>query len=251
MLKRTPAALAAIAMVCSATVVTRVHAESDLDVLLDSLSFADAPMVGDDSVMDRPAHLVSDVGSEQDAVESLSDRKSPTPIADPAESDQLQPAPLIPEPVRDPLRREPSVAESTSPMLPEPANIPAPIIAADQPPMDYGMIESDADCACGHHGCQNGCASRTACEPAYICKPHEVPVLPNSTLRQYFRSDPCSVHLWDGYALERQQHCDKHHKHIHNRCECNNRGQCESCVLGKRNLAARPHCDAGCDGAHR
>ncbi|WP_345683347.1 hypothetical protein [Novipirellula caenicola] len=230
--------------------VTRVHAESDLDVLLDSLTFADTPMVGDDADFDRPTQFVSDVDSVQDAVESLSDRNSPTPVADPSASDQLQPAPLIPAPVRDPQRTQ-SDRGATAPMLPDAASIPAPVVAADQPLMDYGMIESDAGCSCGHHGCRDGCASRAACEPAYICRPHEVPVLPSSTLRQYFRSDPCNVHLWDGYALERQQHCDKHHKHIHNRCECNNRGQCESCVLGKRNLAARPHCDAGCDGSHR
>ncbi|GAA4449853.1 hypothetical protein [Novipirellula rosea] len=251
MLKRTPAALAAIAMVCSATLVTRVHAESDLDVLLDSLTFADAPMVGEDPAIDRPTQFVSDVDSDQEAVKSLSDRNSPTPVADPTTSDQLQPAPLIPAPVRDPQRSQTSNAGSASLLLPDAVNIPAPVIAADQPPMAYGMIEDDAACSCGHRGCNHGCASRTTCEPAYICKPHEVPVLPTSTLRQYFRGDPCNAHLWDGYALERQQHCDKHHKHIHNRCECNNRGQCESCVLGKRNLAARHHCDAGCDGAHR
>ncbi|WP_442507886.1 hypothetical protein SH528x_006827 [Novipirellula sp. SH528] len=241
MRKRTPASFAAIAMVCSATLVANVHAESDLDVLLDSLSFADAPLVGDNPTADQATQLISDV--DQDAIESLSDRTSPIPLSNPEPADDLVPAPA-------PVPRS-AVPAPVDMLPPGDMNMPAPIIAAEQSPMSYGMIEADAGCSCGHRSCSGGCARQATCEPAYICKPHEVPILPSSTLRQYFRGDPCSAHLWDGYALELQQHCDKHHKHIHNRCECNNRGQCESCVLGKRNLATRHHCDAGCDGAHR
>ncbi len=257
MQKRTPIALfAAVVIACSNGYVATVSAESDLDFLLDRMTFADAPKEIDKFGKDRSTQLVSDV--DEDAVKSLSDVDAPAPLADaPAAKSAGKPqpaAPLVDAPIdrefADPLERSVPMASTEQP-----------------PPLHFQPVDQHQPsgispaCDCAQHGCRNGCAAGAACDPGYICQPHVTPNLPSSTLRQYFRGNPCNAHLWDGYAQERQQYCDKYHKHIHDRCECGHRGQCESCVLGRRPLdsallraSGRHACksgDGGCDGHRR
>ncbi|MFG0262892.1 MAG: hypothetical protein ACF788_10925 [Novipirellula sp. JB048] len=199
--------LIALLIAGSGGLAVNASAESDLDYLLNRIRYAETPKVGDPPRQDRSTFLVSDV--DENTLPSRSDVDVAAPLAA---------APATPP------------APSTEP--PITASPPREFHADDV----HRALPLAAACDCAQHGCRHGCAAGAASDPGYVCQPHVTPNLPSSTLRQYFRGNPCHAHLWDGYAQERQQYCEKYHKHIHGRCECGHRGQCEPCVVGRRSL---------------
>jgi hypothetical protein len=68
-----------------------------------------------------------------------------------------------------------------------------------------------------HGNCPGGCADDMACTP------HTAPNLPSSTFYQYFRSNKCNSHVWDGY----RQPCRSSNAHLNGSCDCFNK--CRSC----------------------
>jgi hypothetical protein len=86
-----------------------------------------------------------------------------------------------------------------------------------------------------------------SCDSEFTCTPHVKPILPSSSLYQYFRSDKCYTHVWDGY----RRNCGANHKHLHGECDCftkSSKGKSCNSVLGHgcdRNGCGS--CDAGCD----
>ncbi len=134
------------------------------------------------------------VAQQQDEAEAALtpvEVEAPTPVPEAAAADAVAdaaPSPsdseAAPEPIAEAIPGEP---------------IPQPIIA----PMTHpgGTI---ADCA----SCNSGC--NTGCDQGMICMPHDKVNLPQSTLRQYFRSNKCYTHVWDGY----RQCCGADHAHL-------------------------------------
>ena len=174
-------------------------------------------------VVQQPA-LVEQKVTEPDATEPVAAplvQEQTPPVQEPASFVQQQ-APLVQEQAKE--APEAAVLE-----LPEPAVDPQPIA----PPVTestHGPLVHDAQMLPstpipvvfrGGH-CQTGC------DQDYVCQPHEVPQLPNSTLLQYFRSNKCNTHVWDGY----RQKCPSSQKHLMGTCDCfdkKKKAGCDKC----------------------
>jgi len=57
-----------------------------------------------------------------------------------------------------------------------------------------GACQQTDVCSCGHKHCP-----LISSPEHHSCTPYAVPQLPTSTFYQYFRSDACNTHVWDGY----------------------------------------------------
>ncbi|MDA8744201.1 hypothetical protein N9N28_06165 [Rubripirellula amarantea] len=100
------------------------------------------------------------------------------------------------------------------------------------------------DCGCGGH--QSCLSKRHHEEEPKVCMPRREVNLPQSSLREYFRSNRCYTNVWDGYSQE----CGSHHKHIHGTCDCHIKKDRKSCLGGGgcgEILPAQPCGQAGCD----
>lgn len=75
-------------------------------------------------------------------------------------------------------------------------------------------------------GCDSGCG-HGGCYSCQSCVAHGDVQLPTSTLLQFFRSNKCNTHVWDGY----QQKCGLVHKHVMGECDCAAKSHC-GCRLG-------------------
>ena len=184
--------------------VSSVWANNDFEALLGDLTFGQA----------KTENLTLDVAA-QNAAETLKPVPAKTegfkmPEAQPQLKGELT---LVSEPIvalKDPI----------------PAVQPEQIDTAD---VDFGMIFSSQDATdsaltsqpipvlVGHrlHRCDV-----EACDEEIICRPHQRPTLPSSTILQYFRSNSCYSNVWDGYEQECRHHCGDNHKHIHGECDC-------------------------------
>lgn len=65
-------------------------------------------------------------------------------------------------------------------------------------------------------GCSDGSCGNASCGKGGVCIPHVTPNLPNSSLRQYWRSSACNTGVWDGYRKE----CCSGSKHTRGECDC-------------------------------
>lgn len=141
----------------------------------------------------------------------------------------------------------------------------------------FGSTISANTVGFGHHGLASGCAGLSCdggcdsacghggCESCQSCVAHDDVQLPSSTFLQYFRSNKCNTHVWDGY----QQKCGHSHKHVMGECDCAAKssrgcrlgsafGSCgeilapmprAACGLRKACNCDASHCDSGCDDA--
>lgn len=83
---------------------------------------------------------------------------------------------------------------------------------------------------CGGSSCDGGCDSgcgHGGCDSCQSCVAHDDVQLPSSTFLQYFRSNKCNTHVWDGY----QQECGFAHKHVMGECDCAAKSR-RGCRLG-------------------
>ncbi len=278
------AAFSLLAIALCSLLTSNSNASDEFDLLLESLGTETSPLENDELMIDTSTQLI--IENEDEAVESFSDNKGNSDAPTPTPAPLNDPLPrAIPAPVVDPQVHSQAPSESV------PAHaVPIPSAPFHSVPMvsgygvsgyqTSGMSAHEGSCSCGNANCghrqascrcnRQGCQNAQSCDGgngATVCQPHRVPNLPSSSLREYFRGDPCHANLWDGFCEERQKHCDHFHKHIHGRCECGNRGQCESCKLGLRHLdsailrasshngcegrCGQAKCDGGCDGIAR
>ncbi len=131
----------------------------------------------------------------------------------------------------------PATKKSTSPLvmpvsgraqLPVAGNVPAVqsnqfyTASAPIPQLNYSAV---CDAGCASQPCaQGGCGIKKSClkKLCTSCVPHTVPMLPTSTLYQYFKSDACNARVWDGY----QKTCGWSAKHSRGECDCFTQKQC-------------------------
>ena len=94
-----------------------------------------------------------------------------------------------------------------------------------------GGCDAGCDSACGCHTPRRKCglkrclsnlckSDQCGCGETYTCVPRTPVNLPNSTMLQYFNSDPCHTQVWDGYHRD----CCP----LYERCKCG-QGGCDSC----------------------
>lgn len=218
---------AALALVLTAS---SVSAKNDFEALLGDLTFGEAPT----------ENLTLDVAA-QNAAETL----KPAPaksrgftLPDALET-KLEPA------------NEPIVALKDPIPATQPAQIDTPSVDFEtmfkqQDATDSALASEVTPVLVGHklHARDVECCDTESCDDVIVCRPREVPSLPTSTILEYFRSNTCHTHIWDGYEQECRQYCGDHHKHIHGECDCfNKKGKGFSCH-------SRRNCDAceSCDG---
>ncbi len=170
----------AIAFALFATIFTVTSSRADdFSALLADLSFGDAP--------------------------SLTETLTPT---DPPQHQQLRQAPI-------------------AFLMPAEAELQAPV--AVQPPMIDTANEEliDMEAAFRAQESRAGVAAQTvghlfqhgrrdSCDSEFSCTPHTAPNLPSSSFYQYFRSNKCNSHVWDGY----RQPCRSSNSHINGSCDC-------------------------------
>ena len=118
--------------------------------------------------------------------------------------------------------------------------------------VSYAATCDNASCDgnCGHAGCAgagSGCSTgRCGSGEGAYCIPHRVPNLPNSTLRQYWRSNACNTGLWDDY----QNDCGSRGRPKKSRCKsgCNDAAAYSAPAVGCASDAGAGCADpaAGC-----
>jgi len=181
-------------------------------------------------------------------VTSTSDPLTPT---SPPAQDQFQRAPAA-------VSSEPSPSEITMPdiALPQVAletpvsTVPSrsqsmPTKSNDQVDFDAAFALQDSRVAAQpaghlfHHGGSKGC------DEEFVCTPHTPPSLPSSTFYQYFRSNKCNSHVWDGY----RQRCRHANAHLNGTCDCFKEKECSDCGIVYD--APVVECQTGCNGARR
>ncbi|MCS7468888.1 hypothetical protein NZK35_19725 [Stieleria sp. ICT_E10.1] len=200
------------------------QAKSDFDALLADVNFDNAPAAALPAaaqpapIRDAATTLVD--GNVQAVVESrdvVADvtELTTTPAAEamtmPADSEAL-PAPPIAEPIVD--EQAPAAA-----------------------------VQASACChqctpSCGKHCRLAGLKHRDFIQPG-ACQPYMPPQLPTSTFYQYWRSNACNVHVWDGYRNQCKPHIDLS---IHGKSHGCNNGCDNGCHRGG---CAAPPVDCG------
>jgi hypothetical protein len=221
----------AVAIVVAANLVSSVSAEDDFSALLADLTFTDPPAaarplaaVPEETLQELrsvPAiQLPPTVPSKIDVFEMLENGDLDTGLSGPQVA------------LQDPVPSQPPAA----PLVDLDA-----VFALQAPPAELsGKVV-------GHRlhplstDCQS-CSQPSACvESGIVCRPRTAVQLPTSSLRQYFRSDPCYTNLWDGYHRK----CS-HHEHIHGICDCFNQRRMADCreVI---NSAPCTSCTGRCD----
>ena len=117
--------------------------------------------------------------------------------------------------------------------------LPAPSTIAPNSAQEAVVADCGGQCNDGCSGqCGNGCGD---CGHRFIkegfCQPYTPPQLPNSTFYQYWRSNACNTHVWDGFRNRCHAQIDLsvHHK---SNCGCND--GCGSNGCGNA-------CNQGCD----
>ena len=207
-----------IATVVALTVNTNLRGEDDFSALLSDLSF------GNVTSLEMPPLAVTK--------EKLSQELKP-----------------VPAPTRTASKKvvQELVAPKVALQDPIPAKVPVAAKKADQIDLEKMFAASEKTPAetvghllHGHHGgCDANCGTQTI-----ECSPHVKPYLPSSTMYQYFRTNKCNTHVWDGY----QQRCRKANAHLSGKCDCfesSHHGGCSSC--GVSNSAGCASCSS-CDG---
>lgn len=83
--------------------------------------------------------------------------------------------------------------------------LPEPAVSAS-PTADYNVTATAGSDCCGQCESQCGCKSRGLCGlknhdfvKDQFCQPYTPPQVPTSTFYQYWRSNACNVHVWDGF----------------------------------------------------
>jgi hypothetical protein len=243
----------AAALVALFTLANLLSAEDDFSALLADLSFGDSP------TLSEPENSPLTVTDNQ-----------PAPSFQPAPTGMLMPGMADTKPISEPTP-EPAVAPEVEATPRVALQDPVPAVTAeipDQVDLDAafalqamqsanttipsqvvghvhsGCAQSGCDghdqCGCGYGGCGNGGCGHNDTE--VVCRPRNPVNLPHSSLRQYFRSNPCYTNVWDGY----RQHCGDHHKHLHGECDCfkqKSRGG----ACGCQSQHCQPRCESGCD----
>lgn len=268
---RTSAFAAAIVVV--GVLVSTVKSEDDFSALLADLTFGDAPAAAVPSYAAGPKPVAPSVASEGISMPPVASAKVDVPTAvdtqpQVGESDvvgmlesdlftansstpkvalqnPVPTGPVIDLDAAFALQDGPAAKLDAVPTLDAvPSFAAAPTFAVPSQPL--GNVPSQAvghmlhpntsDCGCGQPS--NTCG--TGAE--IVCRPRTPVHLPSSTLRQYFRSDPCYTNLWDGY----QRKCCYQHgacaNHGRFQPTCGEVLDCAPCAPA--NCAK---CDGGCD----
>ncbi|QEG02471.1 hypothetical protein Mal15_65920 [Stieleria maiorica] len=212
---RNPFARLVLAAMFAGAIVTagQAQAKSDFDALLADVNFDSVPEV-------TPPAPLQDIA--QPRATTLVDQNVQA-IDEPVQATELTTAPAA----------EAMTLPQAAEKLPAP---PAPL--ADDQPHDQvaaaAPIATVASCqscnsGCGHH-CQaagHNCGHRY--QPG-SCQPYMPPQLPTSTFYQYWRSNACNVHVWDGFQNRCKPHIDLSiHGKSHGCCKsgcCN--GACDN-----------------------
>ena len=156
----------------SFTVAGQLQAKNDFEALL-----ADVDFGGISAVQDATVPSASDsIGLPSEASELAS-----TPTAQTHAAQSL----AMPEAAPEPLPEPPGAAAPTA---------------------DYNVSAAAGCSDCGQCESQCGCNSRGLCGlkkhdflKDQFCQPYTPPQVPTSTFYQYWRSNACNVHVWDGY----------------------------------------------------
>ena len=213
--------------------VARIAVGNDFDVLLQDLSFGNAPDVAKPAVASAKADNLPDEFAPAEGFVMPVPQKV---VASTASTPLIAMPDLIEEPVAraddpaqvtvdfdevftsqdatasdDALAQVEEVAapagDVPAPPQPEPMPLhPEPTVAT--PITDPVYMAGSCDSCAGNHGC--------GCGREITCIPHLPPNLPHSTFLQYFRSNKCNSNVWQGY----QQKCGLGHDHVHGTCSC-------------------------------
>lgn len=218
---RTSAFTVAILAITTVTTTLSISAQDDFSALLADLSFGDAPSLHENLAV-----------VEEEPAEDLKPLPSGFCMPGMLESTPPEASEVAAEIV-------PEVAPKVALQDPIPAVTPE---SSDQVDFDtlFSLQEASTPVAevVGH--IHNRC-DVPHCNPVIVCTPHVAPNLPTSTLIQYFRSNKCHTHVWDGY----QQHCHNN-KHMRGDCDCFKNGGKHGCGLSTCNGGDCASCDSGC-----
>jgi len=174
----------AFAFLVTVSTISTVKAD-DFSALLADLSFGDAPSLSDTPTPNNTLTPTNPLQSQQL-------RQAPTAFSMPAEV-ELQ-APVA----------------SRSPVTNQPLDDLVDFEAA------FALQESKAGVSAQAVGHPFHQAKHGACDSEEVCIPHTAPNLPSSSFYQYFRSNKCNSHVWDGY----RQRCRSANGHVNGTCDC-------------------------------
>ncbi len=222
----------ALAIAFFATLSTSVTVQADdFSALLADLSFGDAPALNETLTVTSEVPLVSLQSPVSKATDSIAtDSKTAAPDASQSVENHFD------------LDAAFALQESK-------AGVPAQTVGH--------VLHQDDKCGCD------------APEPEFVCTPHTPASLPTSSFYQYFRSNKCNTHVWDGY----RQPCRHSNAHVNGTCDCFKEKE-HSCQTGcgeilecsdcnvprrhiqlperimpvKKNCDAPTSCSTGCDG---
>lgn len=230
-----------VAILAFVTVPTNLSVADDFSALLADLSFGDAPAIN------QPLTVAATADPEElKQIEELKEAEELQPLSSHAFT---MPGMLDSDAIEVAAKPEVDSAPQVALQDPIPASIPE---SSDDVNLDAAFALQDVQASSndvpsrvvGHH--VNHCDVQ-GCDSVITCRPHVKPNLPSSTLYQYFRSDRCYTHVWDGY----RRNCGDNHKHLHGECDCftnSSKGFSWSSALGlgcDRNDCG--NCDVGCD----
>ncbi|WP_182869290.1 hypothetical protein [Stieleria mannarensis] len=189
---RNPFARLVLAALFAGAIVTagQAQAKSDFDALLADVTFDSVPEA-------TPPAPLRDVAPPR--ATTLVDQTVQA-IGEPTQATELTTTPAA-EAVTVPPAAE---------KLPTP---PAPI--ADSQAQHHAAaaapVASVASCQSCNSGCGNHCGAGHNCGHRIqhgSCQPYTPPQLPTSTFYQYWRSNACNVHVWDGFQNRCRTHID-------------------------------------------
>jgi hypothetical protein len=180
--------------------------------------------------------------------------KEPLAVVDAEPAKELKPAPQLTMPGK---LEAPIVAAAPKVALqdPIPATTPTAIDTTVDLESAFDLEESSIPAqSVGHvfhHNQPQDCNCNQ--ENVIICSSHVKPSLPTSTLMQYFRTNKCNTHVWDGYS----QPCRSANEHVLGQCDCFedkhgcfggacSNGNCGKCGHG-RDRSDCASCADGCD----
>ncbi len=157
--------------------------------------------------------LLADVTFDSAPAAALPAAAQPAPIQDAATT-------LVDETVQAVVRSS-DVTELTNTPAAEAMMLPADSEALPAPPVAEPIVDQQAPAAaaqatacchqctpsCGKHCRLAGLKHRNFIQPG-ACQPYMPPQLPTSTFYQYWRSNACNTHVWDGYRNQCKPHID-------------------------------------------
>jgi hypothetical protein len=206
----------ALAFLATLSIVATAQAD-DFSALLADLNFDDAPSVTETLTLTDP--------SEQQQL-----REAPTELAMPDLDMPELDLPAVS--LQDPVAAE---APQTTAQID--------LDAAFSLQESAAGVQAQAACTLLDHDKKGSCDECEECEEGIVCTPHTAPNLPSSSFYQYFRSNKCNSHVWDGY----RQHCRSSNKHLNGTCDC------FKVKPKKKKVGCAPICESDiveCTGCH-